>query len=291
MPKPEFVEGMAALAGRYGGFVFDQWGVLHDGAAPYPGVLDALHRLKAQGRRLVMLTNSGRRAELNGQRLEKLGFDLGDFEGIVTSGEAAWQLMRERAEPPYDRLGRRCLLFTNGGDLEVVKGLDLEVVEDADEADFIFVSGIEPGQDPEKLRPLLKAAAARRLPLICSNPDIVAVSAGELIPAPGSLARIYTELGGGEVSYVGKPHRPIYAACLRTLDGLRPEEIVAVGDSMDHDVRGALNVGLHAAFVTGGIHRDLFPERLSGAARTQALDRLIEETGVSPHWVIPGLVW
>ena len=291
MTRPEFVPGIAALAERYQGFVFDQWGVLHDGAAPYPDVLDALHELKLKKKRLVMLTNSGRRADLNGRRLETLGFDLGDFEGIVTSGEAAWQLMNERSEPPYDGLGRHCLLFTNGGDRGVVGGLDVEVVDDAVAADFIFVSGIEPGQDPADLRPLLKEAAARKLPLICSNPDIVAVSAGELIPAPGSIAKLYSELGGGKVSYVGKPHRPIYALCLRTLSGLEPHEIVAVGDSMDHDVRGAANVGIHAAFVTGGIHRDLFPERASEDARGQALERLIKETGVSPQWVIPRVVW
>ena len=44
---------------------------------------------------------------------------------------------------------------------------------------------------------------------------------------------------GNDVLYVGKPHAPIYGTCLDALQGLEPTEIVAVGDSVEHDVRGA----------------------------------------------------
>jgi ribonucleotide monophosphatase NagD (HAD superfamily) len=36
MIEPTFCSGLADIASRYGGFIVDQWGVLHDGARPYP---------------------------------------------------------------------------------------------------------------------------------------------------------------------------------------------------------------------------------------------------------------
>ena len=35
-----FINGMRELAPEYDGFLLDLWGVVHDGVAPFPGVLD-----------------------------------------------------------------------------------------------------------------------------------------------------------------------------------------------------------------------------------------------------------
>lgn len=290
MPEPRFVDGLSAFADRYDGFVLDQWGVLHDGARPYPGALEAVAELARRGKRVVLLSNSGRRADRNRERLASLGFDVAGFTDVVSSGEAAWQLMSRRPHAPWDRLGRRCYLLTHLGDRGVVEGLDLEVVEDVALADFVFASGLDAWQRPEDLRPLAEAAAARGLPMICSNPDVVAVSAGELVSAPGALARIYEELGG-EVHYVGKPHRPIYEVTLAALGGMDPRRIVAVGDSLDHDIRGAEGAGMDSAFVTGGINAADFPQGAEEASRREALDRLCREAGTRPTWAVPALVW
>ena len=52
------VSGLAAVAGQYDGFILDLWGVLHDGERPFPGVLDALERLRRQAKRVVILSNA-----------------------------------------------------------------------------------------------------------------------------------------------------------------------------------------------------------------------------------------
>jgi HAD superfamily hydrolase (TIGR01459 family) len=290
MPEPRFAEGLRAFADRYEAFVLDQWGVLHDGGEPYPGALEAVAELARRGKRIVLLSNSGRRADKGRERLRALGFDTALFADVVSSGEATWQLMRARPHAPWDRLGRRCVLLTHLGDRGVVEGLDLEVVEDVARADFVFASGLEAWQTPESLRPLAEAAAARGLPMVCSNPDIVAVSRGSFHHAPGAFARIYEDLGG-EVHYVGKPHRPIYEVCLGALEGVGRDAIVCVGDSLDHDIRGAAGVGLDSAFVTGGIHRDEFPPGADEAASAGALRRLCGGADAWPTWVIPRLVW
>ena len=83
----------------------------------------------------------------NRERLRSLGFDVDGFADVVTSGEATWQLMKHRPHAPWDRLGRRCYLLTHLRDMEVVQGLDLELVSDVADAEFIFASGLEPSSD------------------------------------------------------------------------------------------------------------------------------------------------
>jgi HAD superfamily hydrolase (TIGR01459 family) len=288
MGTPRFVDGIRAFADRYQGFVLDQWGVIHDGHRALPAALAAIAELKRRGKRLVLLSNSGRRAELNRRRLAALGFDVAMFDAVVTSGEIAWRRLRDRAEAPFRDLGRRCLLLTIGGDLGVVEGLELELVETPEEADFLFATGLEaPPRPLEAYRPLLERARARGLPMLCSNPDRVAPVAGELVLAPGSLAAVYEDLGGS-VRYVGKPYPAVYAACLDALQGLGREEVVAIGDSMEHDVKGANDAGIASCFLTGGIHAAEFPLE---ATLEPGVARLAERHGARPDWVARRLAW
>ena len=57
------LQGMHAVAERYDGFVLDLWGVVHDGVTVFPGVIDALERLRDASKKLVFLSNAPRRAE------------------------------------------------------------------------------------------------------------------------------------------------------------------------------------------------------------------------------------
>ena len=64
---------LSELARRFDVFLVDQFGVLTDGVRLYPGALDALRALRAAGRRVALLSNSGRRASLNAERLAAMG--------------------------------------------------------------------------------------------------------------------------------------------------------------------------------------------------------------------------
>lgn len=80
----------------------------------------------------------------------------------------------------------------------------------------------------------------------------------KLVPMPGALARYYqnechTSAGGGDVRVMGKPAAVIYERALRDLN-LQKSEILAVGDSIEHDITGAAAAGVDALFVAGGIH-------------------------------------
>jgi HAD superfamily hydrolase (TIGR01459 family) len=283
-------DGVGALAERYDGFLLDQFGVLHDGRHPYPGVAECLDRLMALGKAVIVLSNSGKRAAPNARRLAALGIGRGRYTELVTSGEVVWRELASRSDPFYGRLGRRCLLVSGDGDRSLVDGLDLEVVHAADQADFVLLAGVEAAATLDQFTATLEYGSAHGLPLVCANPDLVQIAGDRLGTSSGALARHY-ELLGGPVRYVGKPFPEIYAACRRILAERGARRALCAGDSLLHDVSGGAEAGFDTMFVTGGIHRSDFADAPDDAARSDRLRLLVEEYGVAPDWVIEALRW
>jgi HAD superfamily hydrolase (TIGR01459 family) len=291
MVDPTFCAGVAELAARYDHFIVDQWGVLHDGHAPYPDAIDCLRQLQAAGKRVVLLSNSGKRTWVNRVRLKEIGFEDRLFDAVVTSGEATWRALADRTDPFFQELGRRCILWSRYGDRSLVERLDLELVARAADADFLLLGGIEDAARLDDFLVALESAAGRDLPMVCANPDIVAVQAnGAFGTAPGAIARHYEGLGG-RVFYVGKPHRPIYELCLEALGNPAPGSIVAIGDSVQHDIAGAAGMMLDTALVMAGIHGPGFDLVGGLDANQAALEQLEAEFGVRPRWILPRFRW
>lgn len=290
MPKPELIDGLVGIQDRFDGLIVDQWGVLHDGTAFYPAALEALERLRAAGKRIVLLSNSGRRLAFNRHRLARMGLPDGLVEQVVTSGEVAWSMLRARDDEPFRSLGRRCFLWTEGEDRGILDDLALTTVDAPAEADFVLLAGLPQGLRPDDLRPDLEAARARDLMMICCNPDRIVVTAFGVIPATGSVAALYEELGG-RVHYVGKPHPLVYRICLGALRPIPKERILAVGDSLEHDIAGGAAAGLGTVMITSGIHAaEIDPDADEPALRA-ALDRLSAAHGAGPDFVLPRFIW
>jgi HAD superfamily hydrolase (TIGR01459 family) len=247
--------GVAALAERFDGFIVDQWGVLHDGSRPYAGALECLERLRGAGRHVVVLSNSGRREQANVRLMEQMGFPARLFDRVVSAGEDAREAIVAKATPFHAKLGRRCYAFTRAGDRSILEGIGVSFVAHVAEADFLAAIGIDsPRRTLSDYEEELQAARARGLPMICANPDISRFHDGRLVEATGVLARRYEELGG-EVFYHGKPWPAIYGTCLAALPCDR-SRVVAVGDSIEHDVLGARRAGIASAFIASGIHAE-----------------------------------
>ena len=286
---PRWATGMAPLAELYDGFIVDQWGVLHNGATAYPGVAECLDQLVRRDKRVVVLSNSGKRADHNARNMARLGLPPRLYTAIVTSGEATWVDLKGRAHPFTAGLGRKCLVIARDDDVSVAHGLDLDIVDDVGHADFVLMSGTD-GRPLDGWKPLLIAARERSLPMICSNPDVLGLDAQGTFPGAGSVARLYREMGGA-VRFIGKPHPEIYEYCWQALDPLPRERVVAIGDSIGHDVSGGAAAGAATALVAGGVHADAFAglnDRDSIARRAAALGA---EEGAVPDWVLPAFVW
>jgi len=284
------VQGLREIADRYDGFLIDQWGVLHDGEKPYPGAVEALARIKAEGHRIVIISNSGKRAAVNADRLARLGFPPESYDDLVTSGEVAWQALAERTDPIYSRFGNRCLLITTGGDAGFLDDLELESVETPEKADFVLLASIDSTTKEGEVEAVLHKALMAGLPLICTNPDRIRITPEGTAPGTGALAERYQKRGG-TVSFIGKPFPKVYEHCRRLMnDHEGDRQLLCIGDSLQHDIRGGRRAGYHTAFVLGGIFAEHFAG-LSGDEYKRTLQRLMEEHEAYPDWVLEQFAW
>lgn len=282
---------VGALAARFDLFLIDQFGVLHDGSAPYPGAVDALIRLKAAGKAIALISNSGRRAESSIARLTALGFPRQAYDAFVSSGEVLWHRIAHDDPPARRDHPRRCFLVSRRRERSAVDGLGLTLVDDAADAELVVITGSDGDVRPlNAYRALLKPAAIRGVPCLCANPDKVLVLAEGTGYGAGCIAEAYAALGG-PVSWIGKPYPEIYRFAVDEISGLHltvasSERTVGVGDSIEHDVAGAKQRGYAAALVRAGIHVDDDPQVLAAEMSTHAtpdfmLDRFVwhAETG------------
>jgi hypothetical protein len=76
----QFLDEISTIASNYDAIVFDQWGVLHDGSAPYAGAVDCLEKLATCGVRMAVLSNSGKRSAPNAARIADMGFALLSYD-------------------------------------------------------------------------------------------------------------------------------------------------------------------------------------------------------------------
>lgn len=263
MTDPVPIGGLGEIAERYAGFFVDQYGVLHNGSRPYEDALACLERLRETGRPVIVLSNSSKRSEENRRRMEAIGIPRSLYTDILTSGELVWQGLYTKRATWSRGIGRSCYLIARNGETSLIAGLDLELVAEPRNADFILLASLEPqGESAEDLLPRLEPALEKQLPLICANPDRVAVSENGLITSPGTLAALYEERGG-QVHWFGKPYPELYEAAFRRVGLDISKSILAVGDSLEHDIAGGSRAGLETAFITGGIFADTSAEELS----------------------------
>lgn len=244
------IQSIANIAHQFDAIVLDQWGVLHDGSAPYETAPACLSDLHSVGTRLAVLSNSGKRAVPNASRIASMGFAEEIFEIVMTSGEALFLDFQISPKCPRKILP---IERSEGDALDWAQGLDIMLSHDIEDAETILLMGLPDGMGAEAFDDVLQTALSRKLPLYCSNPDLTSPRAGgALVVSPGALAKTYED-AGGTVHLYGKPHLPIFRALEAKLN-CAPDRLLMVGDSLHHDIQGGANAGWKTLLIEGGIH-------------------------------------
>jgi HAD superfamily hydrolase (TIGR01459 family) len=276
------IAGLREIADQFDLFLVDQYGVLHDGVAAYPGAIEALAEIAARGRKIIVVTNSGKGAAANMARLDALGFTGSHLAAVVSSGEVARNCIKDGTLGPTFAAGAAACVIGRAGDSYTFSPDDFELVARPQDAAFLVFAGSDaPRMSLDDYRRELASAAKARVPAVCVNPDIAMIRDGELMPAPGAIARVYEDLGG-KVEYVGKPYPSIFthAIAAAALDG--GARVVMIGDSPEHDVAGARAMGLSTLLLRTGIHSHL---------GEQELLRFCERCGGVPDFLAPAFEW
>jgi HAD superfamily hydrolase (TIGR01459 family) len=285
------IDGLGALAGRYDAILCDIWGVLHNGRESFRPASDALVAFRRQGGSVILVSNAPRPNAPIREQVLALGVAPDAFDAIVTSGDVTIGLIAERGDAPVHHIGpeRDLSLFEAAA---ARTGVRPKLVG-PEAASYVLCTGLfdDERETPSDYAGRLAALAARRLPFICANPDLVVHRGAVVIYCAGALAEAYEAIGG-EAIYAGKPHAPIYEAALARIAAVRGGRIerarvLAIGDALRTDLAGAAAMGLDALFVADGIHR----EELDGPdAAPDALERLFAPPAPRPVAAIRALV-
>ena len=281
--------GLAALAADYDGYILDVWGVMHQGGSAYPDAIACVRRLREAGKRVVFVSNAPRLAAQVEHVLNGKGVDAALYDAVVASGDAARQALADRGQPPFDGLGTHYHLLGPPASDDVLDGLGYTATDIAN-ADFLLGIGLDDGRNTvEDHEPILRAAAARDLPMICVNPDLLVIRLGVREPCAGALAALYEALGG-RIRYYGKPYADVYDLALAKL-GLAPSRVLAVGDGLGTDIAGANAAGLDSLLITGGLLADALDLAPGAAPSTRALDEACRAAGARPSAALTTFIW
>ncbi len=291
------ISGLSQIASGYDVILCDVWGVVHDGMQHYRDAVDALSRFRQRGGTVVLITNAPRPASGIERMLRRLDVPQDSYDAIVSSGDVTVSLMLERGARPVHHVGppRDNSLFREFA--ERSGGPDPRVAFEA--ADYVVCTGLleDVNERLEDYDPLLHRMRARNMEFICANPDIVVHSGERLIYCAGAIAERYAAIGGSIVQ-AGKPYPEIYRRAIAAAKAARGSSgkprVLAIGDGLATDLKGAIGAGIDMLFVSSGIHRDrLHPEDRSGIPLDpQTLSELLEEYGVKPPMgTISTLTW
>jgi HAD superfamily hydrolase (TIGR01459 family) len=243
-----------SLVPCYDAFLIDQFGTLHDGLMAYPGAAAALMRIRAAGRKVVLLSNSGRPLEPNANRLVSLGISPNAYDSLLTSGEVAARMINSDLVPAA-RGVTRCLLLERPGEASILDRLDFQSAT-PEAAQLVLIAGSEGDRlSLDWYAELLAPLARRGVPALCLNPDRTMLTALGLSFGAGRIAETYAALGG-EVTWIGKPYPEMYCMALDMLGKTSTERVAGVGDSIEHDIAGARAAGCDAWLVRTGIIAD-----------------------------------
>ncbi|WP_234189666.1 TIGR01459 family HAD-type hydrolase [Shinella sp. NM-101] len=277
------IQSFRDIAAQYDAVLCDVWGVLHNGVEAFSHASEALAEARAAGLAVVLITNSPRPHPGVKVQIRGLGVRDDAYDRIVTSGDVTRSLIAEGPGKVY--------FIGAEKDLPLLDGLDVETVG-LKEAGIVVCAGLRDDEVEavEDYREELAALAARGLPFICANPDLVVERGHKLIACAGALAGLYEELGG-TTRIAGKPHRPIYEKSLAELRAVRGAfdmaRVIAIGDGMPTDVRGAQAYGLDVLYISGGIHAGHYVE--GGRTDEARLAAFLATEDAHPKWWMPRL--
>ena len=125
-----------------------------------------------------------------------------------------------------------------------------EKIQDISKSDYLLCTGLydKYNQDLNYYKELLKNFISKKM--ICTNPDLI-VDRGEVREyCAGSVAKIFEDIGG-EVVYFGKPYPEVYYQSIENNN----KKILAIGDNLNTDIRGANLLNYDSLLISNGIHR------------------------------------
>jgi len=263
----KIINNISEIYFKYDLFILDQWGVMHDGLKGYDHAIYSVNQLVDKNKKLIIISNSSKRKISSTERLKSLGFNKNHFVEVITSGEMIWQELFNSIENYGNKLINCFHIydFTKEEGLDFRSGLDkFNFVDKINNANFILACTPFENTEPLDYVPILKEALDLNLIMFCANPDYVTIEKNNKKKnffCMGTIADLYEHMGG-QVIILGKPNKEIYIEATKKFRDLDLSKVIAIGDSLDHDIKGAQNFGIDSILIANGIHKEVFENNL-----------------------------
>ena len=294
MPNTKFCLGISDISDSYTGFIIDTWGVLHDGEKIFDHVMDTLTELKERNKFVLLMSNSEMRSSEMTIALKKMGLPEGLYSRVLTSGEYLFEGLQNQSEDFFKGIGKSCYLIGGSRSRKFLEEAGIQIVDKIEQATFLLISGWDNFDgDTEKYEDIMREAVRRRLKNICINADSHAILGLNYTSGAAVLSKRLQELGG-VVNMIGKPYRPIFHHCIKILhqNNIYPGQTVMIGDSMAHDIIGAIMVNMDTCLIKNGMHAPVFKNAATPADVNKILNMLVMQfNNIRPTYLVDRLKW
>ena len=255
----------------YDTFVIDLWGVVHNGLILNSKAIEAIDQLKSNSKKIVFLSNAPRPSSKVISFLLKMNMNKKLLSNVMTSGEAAMHAINQ------NKFGKTFFHLGPTRDTSVFEKVKHNKTE-LDKCDFILCTGLFDNHedDLDYYENFLEKHTAKKL--VCTNPDLTVHRGSVEELCAGSVAKVFEKLGG-EVVYYGKPHKEVYNMCFS-----EKEKVLAIGDNLRTDIKGANNLNIDCLFISEGVHRDEYNDN-------SELDVLLKKYKVKANFFQNELKW
>jgi NagD protein len=231
------------------GYLIDMDGVIYRENHLVPGARDFTEALIGTGASFIFLTNnSAPTPEDLSVRLGHLGIPGLSPRHFYTSALNTADFLCE-THPA-------CTVFVIGEGGLLTALHERRIANDAIQPSYVVI-----GEGAASMERLAKAHSfvERGARLLATNPDNwCPVSADGTRPGAGATAAFLEVSTGRRAYYLGKPNGYMFHRARRKLEEMAAaelEQIVVIGDTMETDIRGAIEAGLHGYLVLTGSTR------------------------------------
>jgi NagD protein len=228
------------------GFLIDMDGVIYRGGHLIPGADHFIMNLRRKNVPFRFLTNNSQRTRRDvTTRLQRLGIDV-DMEHVYTCATATARFLSQQ------KPGGTAFVIGEGGLLNALDECGYSIVDK--NPDYVVV-----GEGRTISFELVEAALKMILggaKLVATNLDPNCPTESGFRPGCGATVAMLETASGVKAFSVGKPS-PVMLRGARKELGLTSDQTVVIGDTMETDILGGVQLGFKTILVlSGGTRRD-----------------------------------
>tara|TARA_B100000745_G_C19943229_1_gene318143 strand:- start:31 stop:636 length:606 start_codon:yes stop_codon:yes gene_type:complete len=174
-----------------------------------------------------------------------MGMNKNMRENVYTSGEAALSYLKK------NYIGQSFYHIGPPRDFDLFIDFKNNKTHDINKSNYLLCTGLyeDHDQDLNYYKELLINSVSKKM--ICTNPDLIVDRGEKREYCAGSVAMAFKKLGG-EVIYFGKPYPEVYNHSTVSNN----KKVIAIGDNLNTDIKGAMNMNFDSLIITDGIHKE-----------------------------------